>query len=728
MNEILRKAQEFMSAEDLAFLRKADEYACETYGDAKHRHSGELYIKHAWGVADILLNMKLDVESVAAGLLHGVLKEPFNGDAEALKKRFGNVIYTIVEGTTKITSVKFDSSLAYQAENIRKMLLAMSSDIRILIVRLADRLHDMMSLELFPADMQQGYARETMELFAPLASRLGIDWMKRELEDLSFKYLYPREYADLVKRIKTSTRDRQLYVDEVKKLISERLREYGLTEFSILGRPKHLYSIYKKLIVQNIPLEKVYDKVAVRIFTKTVSACYEALGILHSLWLPVAGRFKDFISTPKSNMYQSLHTTVVGPYGEFMEVQIRTEEMDEIANDGIAAHWAYKEGKSISKKDAKLFHWLKQLVNSLHELKDPSEILETVKGELYEIDVYALTPNGEVKEFPSGSTTLDFAYAIHTEVGDHCTGAKINGRIVPLRTQLQNGDVVEIITAPNQKPNRGWLSIVKTSRAKSRIRHWLKKEEQERMLRVGRELCERQLRKSDISLKKLVKTGHIKEILREFNCNTLEELLRRVGAGKVTVKDIVNKLQPPEAKPEEGATVAELEEQTAGTEAVSEIQPGLVKPHRKPRGESAIVIDGMDDLLVRISQCCMPVPGDEVMGFITAGRGISVHKSDCKNFLATDPSRHIEVMWSDEVLTTHRVQIQVVAEDHKGLLAELGNSISSNDANVINLEAHTSSANLAVFNFVLEVENLQHLAKLLQQIMRIDGVMEAKRK
>jgi GTP pyrophosphokinase len=607
------------------------------------------------------------------------------------------------------------------------MLLAMSDDIRVLVLKLADCLHDMQSLQHVAPGRQQEFAHETMDLYAPLASRLGIDWIKRELEDLSFSYLYPEEYQDLQSRIKTSFHDREHYVEEVKEILTAKLKEQEITEFRILGRPKHLYSIYKKLVAQNIPLEKVYDKVAFRIIVDSVRECYEVLGLLHDLWLPVSGRFKDFISTPKSNGYQSLHTTVVGPHSEFMEVQIRTETMDRVANEGIAAHWAYKEGRAITSRDAQLFRGLSQLVQSIHdlqELKDPAEFLEAVKGELREAEVYALTPNGEVKELPVDSTPIDFAYAIHTAVGDHCVGAKVNGRIVPLRHHLQSGDMVEIITAVSQKPNRGWLSLVKTSRARNRIRHWLKKEEQERALKVGMEVCDRELRKRDLSLKKITRSGHLKEVLRSFSCNSLNDLLRKVGSGKITVAAIANLMQPEELRPAEtGVAEAELKGAEVGSARIAPKRGRSAKP------EHAVVIDGVDDMLVKISKCCMPVPGDDIIGFISSGRGISVHKVGCPNFQATDPERHIEVSWAaDSAAGHHQVQVQVVSQDQRGLIAGVSNTINEMDANIVSMEAHTSSGNLAIVNLVLEVDNLAHLEKVLLKLKQLSGMIEARRK
>ncbi|MFZ5766381.1 MAG: RelA/SpoT family protein [Thermodesulfobacteriota bacterium] len=718
IDDLVRRAQGYLPARDIAALRKAYDYAVKIHGTRK-RASGIPYILHPLAVAHTLASMQLDLETLQAGLLHGVFKEPGTTATEKeLEELFGADVRAIVSGVSRINSIEDSANLEYQAENIRKMLLAMSSDIRILLVKLADRLH-LMHLMDIPTAEKQSFAAETMDLYAPLASRLGIDWMKRELEDLAFAQLHPAEYQDLAARVDSSTNDRARYVEEIKEILSAKLREQGLTSFRILGRPKHLYSIYRKLLAQRIPLEKVYDKVAFRIIVQTVRECYEALGLVHSLWVPIDGRFKDFISTPKSNMYQSLHTSVIGPHGDFMEIQIRTEEMDKIAKEGIAAHWAYKEGTAISSKDAKLFQWLKQLIHWLQELKDPKEFLEVFKGELHHGEIYVLTPNGEVKELPEGSTPLDFAYAVHTEVGNRCTGAKINGRLVQLKTRLHTGDVVEILTSPHQQPSRGWLALVKTSRAKNRIRQWLRQEEMEKSLKLGQEICERELRKHNQSLKRLIKTGHLKEILKRANANALEELLRKVGSGKIRPEQLVDLLLPPEIRKQK------QEEEAAAAPEIPIEAP--TTPPRPARGD-AIIIDGIDNMLIKISQCCLPMPGDEIMGFITAGRGISVHKAHCPNLLATDPERRIEVSWSSSTRTQHRAQIQIVAHDRKGLLVAICNAITNDDANILNVEAHTAKDNIARITIVLEVNSIDHLTTLLQHVRQLDQVIEAKRK
>jgi GTP pyrophosphokinase len=715
-DEINNLAKGYLHDVDIEPLQEAYKFAAMMHEGKIHPTSGEPYINHLLAVAEILLAMKLDLKTVIAGLLHGVLKEDPTLSIKELEKKFGKDVAIIVRGATRITNVQFNSKLTYQAENVRKLLLAMATDIRVLLVKLADRLHDMRSYTMEDTIQQQALAQETLELYAPLSSRLGIDWMKRELEDLAFKFLHPDEYIDLTGRIESSTSDREVYVREVIGILHEKLAENNLTDCKIIGRPKHLLSIYKKIIAQNIPLEKVYDKVAFRIIVNNVKECYEALGTVHANWAPVPGRIKDFISSPKANNYQSMHTTVIGPYGEFMEIQIRTYEMDRVAQEGVAAHWAYKEGQAISKDDVKVFKGLKQLVKWLQELKDPKEFLDSVRGELYEAEVYALTPNGEVKEFPQGSTPLDFAYVIHTEVGNRCAGAKINGKIVPLKYKLQNGDLVEIITSPKQKPRRDWLTLVKTSRAKSRIRHWLRREEKEKAANVGREICERELRKYETSLKKIIKTGHMRQLLKSLHCNSLEDLLGKVGSGSLAIQNVIKVLQPAELRVEED----EKEKELLSVEAA-------VHKRETKRDDEAISIEGVDDMLVKISQCCLPVPGDRIMGFITTGRGISIHKANCHNLLSTDPQRRIEVSWSADAQTVHRAQIYVVTQNKKGMLAAVSNAISIDDANILELEAKVSSENLSTNNIVVEVEDLAHLTRLLQHLRQIDGVLEARR-
>ena len=708
IEDLISRAKSYLPLQEMELLRQG--YALAEKAHRGHiRPNGDPYITHVLSVAQILASMRLDTATLVSGLFHGIIKEKDTGiTLEYIEKHFGPDIAHIVDGTTQIAKVKYNANLESQAENIRRMFLAMASDIRVLLVKLADRLNDMQILD-FPPEKSMEFANETMDLYAPLASRLGIDWLKRELEDLSFSVLHPEEYKDLVNRVDSSLIDREKYVTDIKKLLSDELKKHGVKLFKVLGRPKHILSIYRKLQVQQIPLEKVYDKVAFRIILTNVQDCYQSLGMIHSLWTPIDSRIKDYIAHPKPNMYQSLHTSVIGPSGDFMEIQIRTEEMDKIAKEGIAAHWAYKEGAKITQQDASNFKWLKQLVVWLQELKDPKDFLDTIQDELTEVKkTYALTPNGEVKELISGSTPLDFAYAIHTEVGNRCAGAKVNGEIASLKTELNNGDVVEIITSQHQTPNQGWLNLVKTSRAKNRIRHWLRQEEWEKSCKVGKHLCDRELKKHSLNLKKLIKSGRLRSLLQKLNCNSLDELMYQVGSGKITMNNLIETILP-------------------GQQEREEFTPELAVPTASPhKSDDVLTIDGIDGVLMNISKCCMPMPGDEVMGFITSGRGISVHKVKCPNFLSTDPDRWVQVRWNDTE-SSHQAQVKITASDQKGLLAEVCNVVSEADANIINIDAHTSKDSMATLHLIVEVKGLEHLNIVLQRIRQIEAITIAKR-
>lgn len=702
---------------DLAPIDKAWEFAVKVHTGKKH-FSGIPYLEHVLEVASTLASMHLDLDTVLAGLLHGVLKEGVT--TGQLAKEFGKSVAEIVEGCSRITGIHYNSQLAYQAENVRRMLLAIAADIRVLLVKLADRLQDMCVLEFMDSEYQRETARETMDLYAPLASRLGIDWLKRELEDLSFRYLYPDAYADLNAKLESTFAQRQKYVEDVINILQDKLAENQIFPLRIIGRPKHIYSIYKKLVAQNIPFERVYDKVAFRIIVSSVEECYSALGVVHENWKPVPGRIKDFISAPKANNYQSMHTTVVGPENNFIEIQIRTEKMDRIAQEGVAAHWAYKEGQKIGGNDAKLFRELKKLVKSLQEVEDPREFLDNVRAELTTPEVYALTPGGEVKEFPKGSCPIDFAYAIHTEIGDHCVGAKVNERLVPLKYEIENGDIVEIITSKTQRPRRGWLNLVKTSRARVRIRSWLRREEKEHALLLGREICERELKRHETTLKKMVKSGHIKLLFKELRCNSLDELLVKVGTGVVTVQMLVKALLPPEFR-EERAPSHELTPQELAARMVSQQKSGVYG------GDSGIIIDGIDNMLVKISQCCHPVPGDPVIGFITTGRGIAVHKASCEQLLATDPRRWIAVSWSGAQSIQHRVEILVIAENRRGIVATISAAINADDVNILGIPTRLTPSGTVELQITLEIADLEHLQILLQHLRQLESVISVRR-
>lgn len=708
----------YLHGVDLTPLTEAYGFVSERHAGQKHV-DGEPYVDHLLAVASSLASMKLDLDTIVAGLLHGTLKEGV-ATLEELKKRFGTEVANIVDGATRITNVRYNSQLAHQAENIRKLLLAMGADIRVLLVKLADRLQDMLSLDALDEEERRSKARETMDLYAPLASRLGIEWLKRELEDLAFKYLFPVEYADLISHLENTLGERQAYVDEVIEILHRKLKASKVIPVRIIGRPKHIYSIYKKLVVQKIPLERVYDKVAFRIIVRNVRECYQALGTVHADWTPVPGRIKDFISAPKSNNYQSLHTTVVGPRGHFIEIQIRTEEMDRIAQEGVAAHWAYKEGQKISSGDAKLFKGLQQLVQTLQEVEDPGEFMESLRGELFEPDVYAVTPTGEVRELPRGSTPIDFAYAIHSAVGDTCVGAKVNGQIVQLKHELKSGDIVEILTQKNQHPKRAWLQLVKTSRARTRIRHYLRREERERSLKIGQEICDRELKKYDVNLRSLLKSGHLRLLFKELHCSSLDDLMVRVGTGAITVSTLVRTLQPEEFR--------EAEEKRRMEEMIERARRTAGEGRGPAKKRDGIEIDGVDGVLTKISQCCHPVPGDAIIGFITTGSGISIHRADCANLLATDPERWLEVSWTGLPQNAHRAALLIRAENRKSLLAEISATISADDANIVELNARTTIENRAELDILLEVVDLKHLQVLQQHLLQMPEVIEVRRR
>ncbi|WP_448871105.1 RelA/SpoT family protein [Desulfobulbus propionicus] len=708
----------YLTGLDLSPIDRAWEFIRERHA-GQYYVTGEPYIDHLLAVGSTLASMRLDMDTIVAGLLHGTLKESV-ATMEELTKKFGHDVANIVDGATRITKVKYNSQLAHEAENIRKLLLAMGADIRVLLVKLADRLQDMLNLDAVDEEERRTKARETMDLYAPLASRIGIEWLKRELEDLAFRYLLPAEFADLAAHMESTMAERQTYVDEVIGILHQKLKANKIVPVRIIGRPKHLYSIYKKLIAQRIPLERVYDKVAFRIIVRTVKECYQALGTVHADWPPVPGRIKDWISAPKSNNYQSLHTTVAGPHGHFIEIQIRTEEMDRVAQEGVAAHWAYKEGQKISSGDARLFKDLKRLVQSLQEVEDPSEFMESVRGELFEPDVFALTPTGEVRELPRGSTPIDFAYAIHSEVGDTCVGAKVNGQIVQLKHELQSGDIVEILTQKNQHPRRAWLQVVKTSRARTRIRQYLRREEKERSLKLGREICERELKKYNINLRGLLKSGHLRLLLKQLKCSTLEDMLVRVGSGSITVPHLLRTLEPEEFR--------EAEEKRRIAEMIDRAQRAAEGAKSGAARRTTIDIDGVDGMLIKISQCCRPVPGDAIIGFITTGSGISVHKADCPNLQATDPARWLDISWSGAPNATYRAGLLIRSENRKNLLADISSIISADDADIVEVNARTTVENVAELNILIEVVNLAHLQRLQQHLLQMPEVMEVRRR
>ncbi len=707
INDILDQIHSYMPDADTSLVEKAYVYSAKVHA-GQTRLSGEPYLSHPLAVAFILAQQRLDLASITAGLLHDSVEDTL-ATIEELEEMFGRDVARIVDGVTKISQIEFQSKIQKQAENIRKMILAMSKDIRVLLVKLADRLHNMRTLQYQKHHKRVKIARETLDIYAPLASRLGIDWMKRELEDLAFSFLYPEEYHELRQEVETRLGQRKAYVEEVKEIISKKMAEYSLS-CRVLGRPKHIYSIYRKMRRQNVTIDEIYDLIAFRIILKSVTECYEALGIVHALWKPVPGRFKDYISLPKANMYQSLHTTVIGPYGERMEIQIRTEEMDKIASEGIAAHWLYKEGKVISKNQARQFDWLKRLMEWQKELEDPREFLESVRMDLFPDEVYVLTPNGEIKEFPTGATPIDFAYAIHTEVGHHCAGAKVNGKMVPLKYKLQNGDVVQIITSKHHVPSRDWLKIAKTSKARARIRQWIKTEEREKSLALGKDLCSREFKKNRLDFNEFLK-AEAEEIARSLSFKTVDDMLIAAGYGKISPAQIVRKYL--KTKHGEDYELHQTEVQT---------QTKTKKPSKE-----GILIHGHDDIMIHLGKCCTPVPGDEVVGYITRGRGVTIHRETCPNVSALEPDRKVEVQWTTDNDVNYPVKLNVVTADQKGMLAAVSNAISAAEANILEAKVTTNPDQSAHFTFVAEVRDGDHLKKVVSGIKKVGGVMRVAR-
>ena len=709
--DIIEKVETYNPNYNEPLLQRAYVFSAKAH-QGQIRLSGEPYLIHPLEVAGILADMQLDESTIATGLLHDTIEDTY-ATYDQLKDLFGQEVADLVEGVTKISKMSFESSEDTQAENFRKMILAMTRDIRVILVKLADRLHNMRTLKFQKPENQQRIAQETLDIYAPIANRLGIEWIKSELEDLSFKYLLTDAYRSLERKISKSEKERNRYIELVKEILTQKLREEGITA-DISGRPKHLYSIFKKMQSQNIEFSDIYDITAFRIIVNTIPACYEVLGIVHNLWTPIPGKFKDYIALPKSNLYQSLHTTVIGPKGERIEIQIRTHEMHEVAEKGIAAHWKYKEGINLNEKDDRRFSWLRQLFEYQQDLKNNSEFLETIKIDLFPDEVFVFTPTGEVKNFPRGSTPIDFAYSIHTEVGNQCKGAKVNGRIVPLKYSLHNGDRVEIITHPKAHPSKDWLKIVKTSRARTKIRQWIKTQEREQSIQFGRELLEKETRRYAVNFSHLYKDGSLEEIANSFSLHSVDDLLATIGYGKITPRQIIRRILPPEKLEIEHTD----EEEKPFKRIISKITG---------KDQSPILILGEENVLFRLAKCCNPLPGDKIVGFITRGRGITVHKADCEKILNTDPQRIVEAKWKAGDSFRHPVRIQTLSTDRRGLLAEITKELSSMGADILSAHVQTTEDHQAINQFVIAIKDLKHLNKIIRVLNQIKGITEVKR-
>jgi len=706
LDQLLDRVKSYHADADLGIVRRAYEFSARAH-QGQRRRSGEPYLQHPIAVAGVLTSLKTDVTAIVAGLLHDTLEDTV-ATPEELEKEFGKDVVHLVDGVTKIGKITFKSYEEKQAENFRKMVLSMADDIRVVLIKLADRLHNMRTLEHLSPAKRQAIAQETLEIYAPLANRLGIGWIKNELEDLCLKHLKPDVYEMLRVRVAKRDEDRQQYIQEVIELVNQAMRESGLSG-QVYGRPKHLYGIYQKMNKQAISFEEVYDLTALRIVTDTKMSCYALVGVIHSLWRPVPGRFKDYIAIPKSNLYQSLHTTVVGPKGEHVEFQIRTEDMHRVAEYGIAAHWKYKEQGRITDRDSKAFGWLHQFVEWQHDLTDNRQFMDSVRLDLFHDVVYVFTPKGILKELPKGSTPVDFAFAIHTEVGDHCVGAKVNGKIVPLKHQLESGDTVEILTSPTQTPHKDWLKFVRTSRAKTKIKHWIKIEEQKRSIEIGRRLLESEFRRHGMAPAQMLKSAELLDVAQQAGFDTTDDLAAAVGFGHVPTAQVIGKL-------------------TAASTPTEE-RPIVQKAASGRSDDKGVKVKGARDLLMQLSRCCNPVPGDRILGYITRGRGLTIHAIDCPNLEALDYDRErlVEVEWDSATPSTHAVKVSVMAVDKTGVLANVSSAIAECHANISRAEIATREDRKAILDFIIEVSGTQHLDQVLKAIERVDGVITARR-
>ncbi len=706
--DILRQIETYRRGEDLSLLRRAYEFTAKQHALQK-RLSGEPYIVHPLEVVYILAGMKMDPVCLSAGMLHDVVEDT-RTTTELIRQDFGAEVARIVEGVTKISRIKFQSPEEAQAENYRKMVLAMVDDIRVVLVKLADRLHNMRTVEYLPPDRRERMSRETLEIYAPIAHRLGMGKIRGELEDLAFRQLEPEAFEDLKRTVESRRKVSDEFLVEVCQQVEAKMKEVNIPA-RIEGRIKRLYSIWLKLRRQGIPIEQVYDLLAVRIITDSVKNCYAALGVIHNTWRPVPGRIKDFIAIPRPNLYQSLHTSVIGPHGQPFEVQIRTEEMHRIAEEGIAAHWKYKDGRPLTQQDEERFAWLRHLVEWQQEMRDPGEFLSTLKIDLYPEEVYTFTPKGKVIVLPRDATPIDFAYAIHTEVGHHCVGAKVNGRIVPLKYRLRNGDIVEIITQATHTPSRDWLGLVNTSRARDKIKHWIKIEQRQQALEIGKRLLEREARKYDVSLKKLTGEDYLR-VAREYGGAAAEDLYAGIGYGKFVARQVLAKLTPS----------AKLEPVQVSRLASS------VKRALGVASDGAIQVDGHDDLMVYRAKCCNPVRGEEIIGYITRGKGIAVHAKHCSNVqnLLYDADRRIDVEWQGPKYTLYPVKLALFTEDRQGMLAEVTSVIAGVHSNIQNIEARTGSKR-ANIDVTVDIVDIDHMEKIISSLRKIEGVYQVER-
>ncbi|RMD84875.1 MAG: bifunctional (p)ppGpp synthetase/guanosine-3',5'-bis(diphosphate) 3'-pyrophosphohydrolase [Candidatus Dadabacteria bacterium] len=711
-NTLVKSVESYHPNPDLNLLKRAYEFA-EKAHQGQVRASGEPYFTHVVETALLVAKLKLDIASVAAALLHDTI-EDCDVTEDELAEHFGLEISEIVQGVTKLTRIEFDSLEERQAENFRKMLVAMARDIRVVLVKLCDRLHNMRTLEHLPPRKQRIKAKETKEIYAPIANRLGIHWLKSELEDYCLLYLRPEVYELIKQKMEERGSEWDKYIETVTKMIKEVLEANGISA-AIKGRAKHFYSIWQKMEKNNLTFEEINDILGFRVIVATVRACYETLGVIHATWKPVPGRFKDYIAMPKPNMYQSLHTTVIGPEGQRIELQIRTSEMNRVAEEGIAAHWKYKEGKITTDTSFDL-QWVRELVETQQYLSNPDEFIQSVKGELFPEEVFVFTPKGDLIRLPYLATPIDFAYAVHTDVGHQTTGAKVNGQIVPLDYKLHNGDTVEIITSKNHVPSKDWLNFVKTSKAKQRIRSFLRAQERAKSQHIGYELLAKDLRKVKQSIKKLIKSKKLLEIAQEMGLKSVDELYAEIGYGKINTTKVIAKVLPDET---------DLEEKL--TKKASSLERIFQRAAKTSRNKVGVKVSGMDDILVRFAKCCEPLPGDRIVGFITRGRGVTIHLANCAQVLKSDPMRRLDVVWDTKVKAPRRIKLTVHSQDQIGVLANLTSAITTNGANIANAHVKTTPDGKAVNSFEMLIEDARQLENIHRALEMVPGVIKVER-
>ncbi len=703
----------YPNLEDWAQVEKAYQFSLKAHS-GQLRESGESYIIHPLGVVLILAELELDLVTIIAGLLHDVVEDT-DITLDQIKSEFGDEVASLVDGVTKLSRLDFTSKEEQQAETLRKMFIAMAQDIRVVLIKLADRTHNLRTLRYLNTHKQKEIARETLEIYAPLAHRLGIYMIKWELEDLAFRYLQPNEYFHLVEKLAKKRREREHFINRIIWILQDYLSEASI-KAEIQGRPKHLFSIYNKMKAQGKDLNEIYDLTAVRIIVDSVKDCYHTLGIVHTIWKPIPGRFKDFIAMPKPNMYQSLHTTVFAAENELAEIQIRTWDMHRTAEYGIAAHWRYKEKvKSSDELDEKLI-WLRQLLEWQHDYRDARDFLKDLKGDLFTDEVFVFTPKGDVIDLPAGSVTLDFAYKIHTDIGHRCTGARVNGRLVPLDYKLKTGDMVEVVTSKQGSPSRDWLKLVKTSHAKSKIRSWFKKERREENIEKGREMIEKEIRRVTVEQRMNIKNDMLEEVGRSFNLMSVDDLYAAVGYGGVSVHQVISRL-----KEEYKSRKSEAEE----AESIPEFKP--VK--RSKQGSPGVAIEGMDNILMRVARCCNPVPGDDIVGFVTRGRGVTVHRSDCPNLshYSKDNGRFLKAVWEDQTSASYPVEIEVTASDRKNLLSDVMTAINESKIEITAISAKTDKNRVAIIHITMVIRDQVHLEQIMTKIRKIKDVFSVQR-